>query len=590
MLVAALLLAGVPAVATGSPVVAPPGSIATVAGTIGEGPGVGVAQRPRALAAYGSRVYVGSESLAVIRELDTATGRQRVVAGNGVALSHDPAAAGDGGPARAASLGHIAALATDGDGNLYAADSATFSVRRIAADGTIGRVAGTGTEGFSGDGGPARQASFGQIRGLATDGVGNLYVADSTNHRVRRVDASGLVTTVAGNGTIDTSAGLGDGGPATGAPMTPVSVAVDGMGRLHIGDALGGGRVRVVDDDGTITTVAGGGAAHPTPTGIPAASARIHPLHLAFGPDGALHVADVYFVSRLDPATGTVRRVAGTGAPAFTDFDTGGRVVDGLMAVETAMNAPQTIAVTADGRLYIGDAFENRVWRVDGSGRLATVAGTGYYQLAGDGGPALAAMFHQPTDVVADPTGGVLVADQYNQRIRRIDPSGRVSTVAGSGSTFGGFSGDGGPAVAAQLSYPSGIALDGSGNLFVADWGNHRIRRVDRDGTISTLAEIPPGGHSILAGIAVDGAGNVYLSQARPGRVLKFTAGGAAGTLIGSDDPEAPATSLWRPEGLQRAPTGCSTWPTPSARCSGSTPPRAPRPPWRQGPGRPPPT
>lgn len=535
-----------------------PGQISTFAGTIGEGVATSIAQRPRSMAARGSKVYVGSESMYVIRELDTETGVQRVIAGNGHDDRNNPATRGASGSARDASLGYIEALAVDTAGNIYAADSATFYVRKITPQGTISIVAGNGTKGGSGDGGPARNATLSYMSGLAVDGAGNLYISDSDNHRIRKVASSGVITTIAGNGSADTSAGPGDGLPATDVAISPRGVAVDPTGRLYFGDMLHG-RVRAIAADGTLATVAGGGGGFPGVAGIPASSAKLMPLDIAFAPDGSLYVADVYFAGRIDLARQTVARVAGTGSPHFSAFDTGQRTIaPGQLAVNTSMNAPQRLTVAASGDLYIGDMFEGRVFRVDAEGVITIAAGTGYFQLAGDGGSAASAMFSQARDLLVDRAGGIVIADEYNQRIRRIEPSGKITTIAGSGDTYGGFGGDGGPATSARLAYPSGVALDAAGHLYIADENNHRIRRVDPSGTITTFAQIPyvAGKYTQTGGIAVDAAGNVYLSQVWPRRILKFNPLGLVTTLAGSDQYDSTSTAPHYPQGLALSPDG----------------------------------
>jgi sugar lactone lactonase YvrE len=553
-LTAALVVTGLLAPAGAPPALAVslPGQISTFAGTIGEGVATSIAQRPRSMAARGTKVYVGSESNYVIRELDTETGIQRVIAGNGFDERNNPATRGESGSARDASLGYIEALAVDAAGNVYAADSANFYVRKITPQGTISIVAGNGTQGMSGDGGPARKASLSYMSGLAVDPAGNLYISDTYNYRIRRVDPAGVITTVVGNGTNDKSVGVGDGRRATEVPVVPRGLAVDQAGRLHFGDVLNG-RVRALLADGTLATVAGGGTNRlPSVGGIPAPSANLHPIDLAFAPDGSLYVADVYFASRIDLAAQTVARVAGTGAPQYYQFHTGERTIEpGQLAVNTAMNAPQHLTVTANGDLYIGEMFEGRVFRVSAGGVITHVAGTGYFHLAGDGGPASAAMFSQARDMLVDPAGGIIIADEYNQRVRRIDPSGRITTIAGSGDTYGGFGGDGGPATSARLSSPSGVALDVFGNLYIADELNHRIRKVDPLGTITTFAEIPwfEGKYTQTGGIAVDLLGNVYLSQVWPRRILKFNLLGQVTTLTGSNEYDVSSTVTY-PQGL----------------------------------------
>ena len=292
-------------------------------------------------------------------------------------------------------------------GNLFIADGGNFRIRKVDTSGIITTVAGNGSSEFSGDGGPATSASLTNPFGVALDGTGNLFIADEGSNRIRKVDTSGIITTVAGNGSSGFS---GDGGPAISASLSgPIGVALDGTGNLFFADA-GNNRIRKVDTSGIISTVAGDGI-------------------FGFSGDG-------------DPAT------------------------------SASLRDPFGVALDGAGNLFIADRFNQRIRRVDAAtGIITTVAGDGPTGIgaggfSGDGGPATSASLNSPFGVAVDGAGNLFIADTLNNRIRKVDTSGIITTVAGNGSF--GFSGDGDPATSASLHEPFGVALDGSGNLFIA--------------------------------------------------------------------------------------------------------------------------
>ncbi|MBI6546153.1 MAG: hypothetical protein HY692_05125, partial [Cyanobacteria bacterium NC_groundwater_1444_Ag_S-0.65um_54_12] len=350
-------------------------------------------------------------------------------------------------------------------------------IRQVTmATGIITTIAGIGTYGYSGVGGPALNAMFGfgpasagvEGGGICSDSVGNLYIADSWNHRVRKVDTSGIITTIAGNGNPD-SLELGDGGPATAASlMDPRDVAVDNGGNIYIADQKSH-RIRKVDTAGIITTVAGGNS------------------------------------------------------------NWGGYSGDGGPAVSADLYYPESIAVDGAGNLYIADNGNNRIRKVDTNGIITTVAGDGGYYFSGDGGPATAAGLARPRDVAMDGAGNLYIADSGNNRIRKVDTSGIITTLAGDGS--GVYPGDGFPATAVGVAQPRHIAVDGTGNLYIAEWLNNRLRKVDASGIITTLAgtDTPwfsgDGGPVSVAELAgpgsmtVDGAGNLFFVDSLNGRI-----------------------------------------------------------------------
>ena len=340
--------------------------------------------------------------------------------------------------------------------------------------GVIGTVAGSPSPGastsygYGGDGGPATQAQLYQPRAIAVDAAGMVFVADGLNHRVRRIDTAGVITTVAGNGTAGFS---GDGGPATEAALnTPHGVAVDGTGNLYIADSSNH-RIRRVDPSGVITTVAGTGQPGATGQGGPATEAPIkHPKALVADPAGVLYFTDTgnNRVCRIDLAAGTITTVAGRIQRGFEG--------DGGPALRAKLDTPSGLWRAPDGSLLIADSDNHRIRKVDPAGNISTVAGTGVAGSAGDGGPASAATFNDPRAVIGDAAGNLYVGEELGHRVRRIDAGGTVTTLAGTGSP--GFSGDGGPASAAQFDHVRGLAFDPAGNLWVADVFNNRLRMI----------------------------------------------------------------------------------------------------------------
>jgi sugar lactone lactonase YvrE len=317
---------------------------------------------------------------------------------------------GDGGPAAAARIFNAHGIAFDSSGNLYIADTDNQRIRKVSVSGIITTVAGNGIEGFRGDGGPATAAGLGNPWGVALDPLGNLYIADSSNCRVRKVDASGIITTVAGKGTHGYS---GDGGPATSAELGYTrDVAVDSAGNIYIVDE-DYDRVRKVDASGIIITVAGKG--------------------------------------------------------------THGFSGDGGPATSAELKAPCGVAVDSTGNIYIDDENNARIRKVDASGVITTVAGGGSNGL-GEGGLATSAEISDPVGLTLDSRGNFYFADSNNGLIRKVSGAGIITTVAGNGDY--GYNGDDIPALSAKLSTLSDVAVDSSGNVYLVDEENQRIREV----------------------------------------------------------------------------------------------------------------
>lgn len=559
-------------------------------------------------------MYIADEGNAVIRRI-SANGTINTIAGNG-----NPIAAGDNGPATSAQFDPVA-VAVDAQGNYYIADGLNYLIRKVDTHGIITTIAGVGRFGYSGDNGPATSAAIGFVTGLAVDNAGNVYLADSFNYAVRQINAQDVITTIAGG--IDFGSIQG-GVAATMVIMIPSGVALDGSGNLYISDddaintviwrmdlstglifvAVGTGQPGFLGDGGvpaaaelnspggltisggllyfadtgnervrevtntTINTVAGTSIHDNGPatlaflnlpeglaidgagnilvadTGNNAArrfqvGANINtfgqvlgtPAGVAVDQAGNFYVTEEGFnfpsdnphVLKLEP-DGTTSIIAGNGPDGF-----GG---DKGQAGNASISAPQGIAVDAAGNIYFADLGNNRVRKIDTQGIITTIAGNGKPSFSGEGGLATSAGM-SPADVAVDALGDLFIADQGNNRIREVTPNNIITTVVGTGVP--GYTGDGGPAAEATLSSPTGIALDQSGNLYIADFDNSVVRRVTANGLITTIAgngtatpSSGDGGPAAAAAmnpwnLAVDKAGSVYVTDTINDRVRMLT-------------------------------------------------------------------
>jgi hypothetical protein len=370
----------------------------------------------------------------------------------------------------------------------------------LAAPGDISTVAGT-TEGFGGDGGPAIAARLHGPTSIALTPGGGFFVGDDSNLRVRKVRADGTIVTVAGNGT---AGYLGDNGPATDAQLgDPIGVAATRDGGFLIADDVYDA-VRKVRPDGTIVTVAGMlNQAGYTGDNGPATSAKLsHPAGVAETADGGFLIADTLNDRvRKVFANGAIETVAGNG--------TTGSLGDGGPAVAAELYYPYGVAPTPDGGFLIADTANNRIRRVRADGTIVTVAGAGAAGLTGDGGLATSALLNTPIGVAPTPDGGFLIADTANNRIRRVSPAGVITTLAG---TTKGFSGDGGPAAAAQLNTPWAVSPTASGGALIADYSNARIRAVAGAAPGDSPAAIAPAPRTPARAPAFGARTNVSLS------------------------------------------------------------------------------
>jgi len=531
----------------------------------------------------------------------------------------------DGAPALNTAIGLAAggnSVAADRAGNLYLAAAALNRVFRVSPDGAIATVAGNGTASYSGDGGPATQAGLFTPFAVALDAAGNLYIADYNDNRIRMV-SNGIITTVAGNGGCCFG---GDGGPATSAPLAgPVAIAVDARGRIYINDGgalrmVSGGIITMIGPSGTglavdaagniycadgnhntvykvlaestaqltqLVTIAGNGNSGFSGDGGPAVEAALTaPSSVAVSASGAIFIAD-YGNNRIRKIeNGIISTIAGNGAS--TDSGDGGPAADaallepialalfgaddlyvgkqdnrvrkilngivttvagngnttlggeGGLAISAQLGAPNAVAVDSSGDLFFLDG--SRAYEVS-RGIVTVVAGNGTSGYAGDGGPATSAQFQSPGGLAADHAGNLFIADSGNNRIRMVS-NGVITTVAGTGSQ--GYTGDGGPATSAQLWYPTGVAVDSAGSLYIADFGNQCIRKVS-GGIITTVAgngtfgSSGDGGPAVSAqfgfpeGVAVDDAGSLYIADTY-NRSIRKVSDGIITTVVTIDD------------------------------------------------------
>lgn len=493
----------------------PAALIETFAGGGGTRPPVPVVYGPIGVAVDAAgAIYIAARAGERVIKID-GRGDASTVAGTG-----QRGFSGDGGPAISARLEGPFDVAVSSAGDIYIL---TWNrIRKVdAATGVITTVAGTGTHGFSADGGLARSAQLADVRGIAVDQSSNLYLAEYHGHRIRKVEAAtGLISTVAGTGR---SGFGGIGGAATSALLdSPIDVAVDGSGNLYIVEDAQRSIRKVDAATGNISTVA-------------EREMGWWVWRIAVGSAGDIYAADWSnsLLHKVDAATGTVSTVAGTGIQA-----PGG---DGG-AASSASVRPSDVAVDRFGNLYIADHYNHRVRRVDAAtGNISTIAaidGT-YFGFSGDGAAATAAQLYFPSGVAVDSADNVYIADLRNLRVRKVDAeTGNIATVAGTGVR--GFSGDGGPAVAAQLGLVYDVSVDAAGNVYVADYGNRRVRRIGAGaGTISTIADrgvldLEGTGAGPLS-VAADGFGNVYVAAGQRVRRVEV-ATGVVSTIAGTGE------------------------------------------------------
>jgi sugar lactone lactonase YvrE len=372
----------------------------------------------------------------------------------------------------------------------------------LASGQTITNFAGNGTVGYSGDLFFATQAMINHVVGLASDASGNIYLADQNNNVVRKVDTGGVITTFAGSGVPGFA---GDSGPATSAQLNaPQGVCVAPSGVVYVNDP-NNNRVRAIATDGKITTVAGSAATVTSGDSGPANTAGlVIPVHCAVDESGNLFIVDqgASLIRKVN-TSGIITTFAGINNAAGFSGDNG-------LATAAMMNHPTAAAFDSSGNLYVTDQFNHRIRKIDTNGIITTVAGNGQPGFFGDGGPATSASLNFPGEIAVDSSGNLFIVDTMNEVIRQVTPGGTISTVAGIHGTIG-IGGDGGPPLSAQFNNPIALALDPTGNLYVGDTNNNRVRKIS-----SLAAGRPPCTYALSSGgqtfTAAGGNGSVNIT------------------------------------------------------------------------------
>lgn len=551
---------------------------------------------PALSAGLNSPAGVAVDSAGNVYVADTVNDEIRIVspdgtiqrfAGQGSSATGLPIGGGNPNLALNATLNNPTGLEFDSAGNLYFAEPPANLVMRITPDGHIGTWAGTGIAGGSGDGGWAWAANLNDPLAITLDSKGDLLIADAGNNRVQIVTVinapsigsqpSTVMNTFAGNGLVATfnprglaltgnmlyfsdgtanrvrwtnlstgEVGLlaGNGvaaytgdtsstvtGYATSASLNePRGLAVDSSGNVYIADS-GNNRIRMVNTSGLISTVAGDGTAGYSGDSGPATSAEINsPYGVAVDSSGNLYIAERSGnrVRKVN-SSGTITTVAGTGTASVPPSETG-------VAINQPLNSPSGLAIESSGSLLIADTNNNRIRRLETSGTITTVAGTGAVGYAGDGGPATSAKLDLPVGVGEDSTGNIYIADTTNNVIRWVGSDGNIGTIAGNGTA--GYNGDGSPATAYELGSPSAVAPTSACSVLVADTTNQRIRQVF-PAVNYTVTSSPSGLQVTVNGMSITTPGTIGLT---PGTSYQLTApspqNGAAGTQYLSPAPQ----------------------------------------------------
>lgn len=490
-------------------------------------------------------------------KVDGTTGVATLLAGDG--FGHT---SGDNGPSNKAGIGLPSGLALDAAGNLYIADRNQHRIRKIDTTGKITTIAGFGDGRFTGDGRAATLADLNGPRGIAVDSSGSIYFADTGNHRIRKIDAAGNISTVVG-----TASGYdGDGGPAKNARLNaPEDLVFDADGNMYIADT-GNSRIRVVNKQGIIETFAGSGDIGNGGDGFRAILADFNqPAGVKIDKDGNIVVADrgndrirvirpdgnmirtlvapaqvtsgfktpgIRSPARIyvDPSSGVILIPESGATPSKPTGSTGSSpkatptnyiskydparglvsviagarrfAQSGNIATQSVLSNVWGVAVDRAGNVFFSEPNNHRVMKVDKNGILYNWAGTGVSGNIGDGGIGSAARLNNPRGLAVDAIGNLYIADAGNNKIRMVTPGGIITTVVGTGSS--GYTGDGGLATDAKLKGPQGVCTDGFGNLYVSDTGNNAVRKVVLSGTIRTVAGGNGSGFAGDGGAAVD--------------------------------------------------------------------------------------
>jgi sugar lactone lactonase YvrE len=498
----------------------------------GSAPSPGNADGPGNIARFSYPGGVASDSAGnlYVADSNNNTIRKITPAGFVSTLAGLPGATGSAdGPGSAARFNNPQGIAVDGTGSIYVSDLLNQTIRKITPDGAVSTLAGlAGTSGSTD--GTGTGARFNGPAGITVDSAGNVYVADASNHTIRKITPAGAVSTVAGLARIS---GSTDGTVSSALFNGPAGVAVDSAGNVYVADTLNY-TVRVITPDGVVSTLAGLAGDAGSADG-PGSAARLnYPWGLIVDGIGNVFVADKFNNSiRKITAAGFVSTLAGSSVNSGSADGTGSAA---------QFYGPQAVTADSAGNLYVADKFNCTIRKIQTGGVVSTFAGSATGGAGSTDGNGAAARFAFPSDVAVNASGIVCVADTTNYTIRKITPSGLVSTLAGLAGVRGG---DDGTGSAARFSQPDGVAIDNAGNVYVADYGSHTIRKITPAGVVSTLAGLAGNigstdGMGSAArftypeGVAVDNAGNVYVADWGNCTIRKITPSGQVTTLAGS--------------------------------------------------------
>lgn len=537
------------------------GTITTIAGNGVDG--VSPENTPAVNASIGETYSVAEDSLGNVYFADSENYRiaKIDVHGNLTTLAgkiKSPGYSGDNGPATSAQLNYPLTVTVDPSNNVIIGDTFNYAVRMVNSAGIIKTIAGNGKPGYTGDGGPAASALIQRPWTVSADLQGNILFVDYDNNVIRKIDTRGVITTVAGSGKV----GLGTDNvlATTSALYYPFSVSTEAAGSFLIADFLNN-TLRRVSTGGMISTIAGNGFKAVAPNGGAASSAiLVYPSKVTVEPSGNVLIADLenQLVERVTLSNGTIATIAGIGRAAYTG--------DNVPAITAALSSPQGITTDHSGNIYISDTYNHRIRKIDATGTITTIAGVGQSAYLGDNGPALKAYLSVPQGLRFDPSGNLVFADSNNHAIRSISPQGIITTIAGTGTA--GYNGDGISATKAQLNIPTDVAFDAAGNLFIADSANNRVRRVDVNHNITTVAGTGLFGFSgdglatavrlfTPTGVNFDNSGNLMIADRDNDRIRILTPSGQLKTIAGDglerlngDGSLAITASLARPEGV----------------------------------------
>lgn len=508
--------------------ITPAGVVTTVAGspgTIGAADGVGSAARfnfPQSVA------IDRSSGVVYVADTDNSTIRRVLPDGTVTTLAGSPGVVGSAdGTGAAARFNFPTGVATDSSGNVFVADFFNNTVRKITPAGVVTTFAGSPGQAGSVDGAGAA-ARFYSPAGLSTDAAGNVYVADSNNHNIRKITPSGVVTTIAGvSGTRGSADGAGSAATFNG----PTSIATDASGNLFVTDYLNN-TIRKITPAGVVTTIAGTAGMKGSTDGSGAGALFYLPVAIAVDASGGLIVADA--------GNSTIRRIDGNAAvTTFAGLAAATGTADGVGSA-AQFKAPRAATADVAGNVYVADTGNNTIRKISAGGTTTTLAGSPGAGGSTDGAGA-AAKFNVPTGIAADRTGNVFVADFANNTIRQITAAGVVTTLAGTPGARGAMNGTG---PTASFNGPVGLSLDSAGNIYVADSGNQLIRKLTPAGVVTTYAGMTgqagaADGTSASAtfnvplGVAADASGNVYVGDSGSNTVRKIDASGMVTTIAG---------------------------------------------------------